>query len=150
MERSLADSQRVEELDRRDASIPANMTCNMLRLWKDAELFVCGLADPHNTLAALFLLGCLNATGDVNSAWRALDSFPEVIKKRSWRAAGPRGATGAGEVSAVIGLPIYLDVIERRFTDALQAVEKEVVNDDRAHLRQLAGRVAVRLLVRRT
>jgi tetratricopeptide (TPR) repeat protein len=41
---------------------------------------------------------------------------------------------------------VYLDVIERRFTDALQAVEKRVVNDDRAHLQQLAGRVAIRVL----
>jgi len=30
-------------------------------------------------------------------------------------------------------------VIERRFTDAFQAVEKRVINDDRAHLQQLAG-----------
>src|SRR5678815_3180876 len=60
--------------------------------------------------------------------------------------AGPRGATGAGDISAVIGPLVYLDVIERRFTDALQAVEKRVVNDDRAHLQQLAGRVAIRVL----
>jgi tetratricopeptide (TPR) repeat protein len=37
-------------------------------------------------------------------------------------------------------------VTERRFTDASQAVEKRVVNDDRAHLQQLAGRVAIRVL----
>ena len=150
-ERSLADSQRAEELDPRDASIPANIgvTCNMLRLWKDserAELRALAI-DPHNTLAALFLLSCrLNATGDANSARRALDSFPEVIKNVPGGAAGPRGATGAGDVSAVIGWPVYLDVIERRFTDALHAIEKEVVNDDRAHLQQLAGGVAVRVL----
>ncbi len=150
-ERSLTDSKRAEELDPRDARIPTNIgvTYNVLRLWKDAERAeLRALAiDPHNTLAALFLLGTrLNATGDVDSARRPLDGFPEVIKGIPGGAGGPRGATGAGDVSAVIGWPVYLDVIERRFTDALQAVEKEVVNGDRAHLQQLAGRVAVRVL----
>ena len=150
-ERSLADSKRAEELDPREARIPANIgvTYIVLRLWKDAERAeLRALAiDPHNTLAALFLLGTrLNATGDVDSARRPLDSFPEVIKNVPGGAAGPRGVVGAGDVSAVIGWPVYLDVIERRFTTAFQAVEKEVVNDDRAHLQQLAGRVAVLVL----
>jgi TolB-like protein/Flp pilus assembly protein TadD len=150
-ERSLTDSKRAEELDPRDARISFNIgvTYAALRLWKDAERAqLRALAiDPHNTLAALFLLSSrLNATGDVDSARRSLDNFPEVIKNAPGGAAGPRGATGAGDVSAVIGWPIYLDVVERRFTDALQAVEKEVVNDDRAHLQQLAGRVAIRVL----
>ena len=150
-ERSLTDSQRAEELDPRDARIPTNIgvTCNALRLWKDAERAeLRALAiDPHNTLAALFLLGTrLNATGDVDSARRALDGFPEVINGIPGGAGGPRGATGAGDISAVIGWPVYLEVIERRFTDAFQAVEKKVVNDDRAHLQQLAGRVAIRVL----
>src|SRR5262245_12114272 len=153
-ERSLADSQRAEELDPRDASIPTNIgvTYNVLRLWKDAERAeLRALAiDPHNTQAAMFLVGTrLTTTGDVDSARRALDDFPEVIKGipgGAGGAGGPRGATGAGDVSAVIGWPAYLDVIQRRFTDAFQAVEKRVVNDDRAHLQQLAGRVAIRVL----
>jgi len=150
-ERSLADSQRAEELDPRDATIPSNIgvTCNMLRLWKDAERAeLRALAiDPHNTQAAMFLVYTrLTTTGDVDSARRALDDFPELIKSIPGGAGGPRGATGAGDISAVIGPLVYLDVIERRFTDALQAVEKAVVNDDRAHLQQLAGRVAIRVL----
>ena len=150
-ERSLADSQRAQELDPRDASIPTNIgvTYNVLRLWKDAERAALrALAmDPHNTQAAMFLfLTRLNATGDVASARRALDDFPELIKGNPGGAGGLRGATGAGEISALIGWPVYLDVIERRFTDAFQAVEKRVVNDDRAHLQQLAGRVAIRVL----
>lgn len=82
------------------------------------------------------------------STWpgQALDDFPELIKGIPGGAGGPRGATGAGDISAVIGWPVYLNVIERRFTDAFQAVEKRVVNDDRAHLQQLAGRVAIRVL----
>jgi len=150
-ERSLADSQRAEELDPRDASIPTNIgvTCNLLRLWNDAERAeLRALAiDPHNTQAAMFLvLTRLTTTGDVASARRALDDFPEVIKGLPGGAGGPRGATGAGDVSAVVGWPAYLDVNERRFTDAFQAVEKRVVNDDRAHLQQLAGGVAIRVL----
>jgi tetratricopeptide (TPR) repeat protein len=41
---------------------------------------------------------------------------------------------------------VYLDVIERRFTDAFQEFEKEPGNDDRAHLQLLAGRAALRVL----
>src|SRR5262249_51333051 len=134
-ERSLADSQRAEELDPRDARISSNIgvTYNALRLWKDAERAeLRALAiDPHNTLAVLILRGTrLNGTGDVDSARRPLNGFPEVIKGIPGGASGPRGATGAGDVSAVIGWPIYLDVIERRFTDAFQANEKKVVSDD--------------------
>ena len=154
-ERSLADSKRAEELAPRDARIPFNIgvTYTALRRWKDAERAeLRALAiDPHNTLAALFLLGSrLNATGDVDSAPRPLDSFPEVIKNVPGGAAGPRGVAGAGDVRAIVGMPVYLDVIERRFTDAIQAVEKEVVNDDRARVQQLAGRAALRVLAGQT
>jgi serine/threonine-protein kinase len=150
-ERSLADSQRAEELNPRDASIPTNIgvTCNVLRLWKDAERAeLRALAiDPHNTQAVMFLVFTrLATTGDVTTARRALDDFSELIKGIPGGAGGPRGATGAGDISAVIGWPAYLDVTERRFTDAFQAVEKRVVSDDRAHLQQLAGRVAIRVL----
>ena len=154
-ERSLADSQRAEELDPRDARIPFNIGVNYtaLRQWKDAERAeLRALAiDPHNTLAALFLLGSrLNATGNVALARQPLDSFPEAIKNVPGGAAGPRGATGAGDVRTIVGMPVYLEVIERRFSDALQAVEKEVVNDDRARVQQLAGRAALRVLAGET
>ena len=125
------------------------MTYIALRLWKDAERAeLRALAiDPHNTLAALFLLITrLNATGDVDSARRPLDGFPEVIKNVPGSAAGPRGVPEPAMLVQSLAWPVYLDVIERRFTDAFQAVEKEVVNDDRAHLQQLAGRVALRVL----
>src|SRR5215831_720892 len=150
-ERSLADSQRAEELDPRDATIPTNIGVSYyaLRLWKDAERAeLRALAmDPHNTQAGMFLIFTrLTTTGDVDAARRALDDFPDVIKGIPGGAAGPRGATGAGDVTAVIGWPVYLDVMQRRFTDASQAVEKRAVNDDRAHLQQLAGRVAIRVL----
>jgi TolB-like protein/predicted Zn-dependent protease len=148
-ERSLAEFQRSQELNPRDAGIPGGIgsTYEALRLWKDAERAeLRALAiDPHNTLAALDLLRTrLNGTGDIDSVRRALDGFPEAIK--SLNLIVGRGATAFAHVQAIIGDWVYLDVMERRFTDAFQAVEKRVVNDDTGHLRQLAGRAALRVL----
>jgi TolB-like protein/Tfp pilus assembly protein PilF len=149
-ERSLADSQRAEELDPRDAGIPGDIGATYLRLrqWKDAERAeLRALAiDPHNTLAAAnLLITRLNATGDVGSARRALDGFPEAIKSLP-RSSRTSGVNSGGDAVAIIGNWVYLDVMERRFTDAFQAFEKQVGNDDRGHLQQLAGRVALRVL----
>jgi len=151
-EHSLADFQRAEELDPRDASIPRNIgaTYQALRLWKDAErASLRALAiDPHHAEAALdLLITRLNSTGDVASARRALDGFPEAVKSLTLLTSTGVGADS--DLGPILGLA-YLDVFERRFTDAFQAVEKEVVNNDRAHLRQLAGRAALRLLAGQT
>ena len=151
-ERSLADAQRAEELDPRDASIPANLavTYQALRQWRDAEqVALRALAmDPNNTIAALFLLGTrLNGTGDVGSARQAFDGFSEGIKSRFSAA---RGYNSGGDVAALIGQSAYLDVIERRFSDAFQDLEKEVVNDDQGRLQKLAGRVTLHVLAGET
>jgi len=151
-ERSLADSQRAQELDPRDAIIPGNIgaTYQALRQWKDAERAeLRALAiDPHYALAALdLLITRLNATGDVDSARRALDGFRDAIKSIT-RSTGA-GVSTDGDAVGIIRW-IYLDVIARRFTDAFQAFEKKVVNDDRARLQQLAGRVALRVLAGQT
>jgi tetratricopeptide (TPR) repeat protein len=45
-------------------------------------------------------------------------------------------------------MPVYLDVIERRFTDALQALQKRTSNNDR--LQQLFPRVVLSLLAGQT
>jgi TolB-like protein len=147
-ERSLADFQRAQELDPRDAQIPdaIGSTYMALRLWKDAERAeLRALAiDPHFTLAALdLLITRLNATGDVDSARRPLDGFPEGINFID-------SVFDRGDVARIIDARVYLEVIERRFTDAFQAVEKEVANDDRGHLQQLPGRVALRVLAGQT
>jgi serine/threonine-protein kinase len=147
-ERSLADFQRAQELDPRDAEIPANIgsTYLELRLWKDADraaLRALGI-DPQNAVAAESLLFArLCATGDVESARRALDGFPEAIKRLTL--SGGDGDLGGGIVS-IIGMPVYLDVMQRRFTDAFQALEKGVVNDDHGRLQQLVRRVALHVL----
>src|SRR5436309_2953882 len=108
-ERSLADAHRAEELDPRDATIPANIggTYLSLRQGKDAEQAeLRALAiDPHNAQAALFVLSSrLNATGDASSARRALDGFPEGAK-----VSPTSRRRGLGDVGAIIGIWIYLD-----------------------------------------
>jgi serine/threonine protein kinase/Tfp pilus assembly protein PilF len=149
-ERSLADSQRAQELDPRDASVPANIGVNYgaLRQWKDAERAeLRALAiDPHSMPAAEYLLYIrLNGMGDVDSTRRTFDGFPEDIKSRF---SGQRGyGAGGRSVGDIIGgWPVYLDVVQRRFTDAFQALEKKVAKNDREHLQQLAGRVILRML----
>jgi TolB-like protein len=152
-ERSLADFQRAQELAPRDARIPRNIgnTYQALRLWKDAERAeLRALAiDPHDAPAAAYLLGSrLNGTGDVDSARRVFNDFPEAIK--SLNLVGHGNAASVGLVDAIISIPVYLDVMQRRFTDAFQALDKEVANNNRAHLQQLVGRVALRVLAGQT
>jgi TolB-like protein/Tfp pilus assembly protein PilF len=151
-ERSLADAQRAEELDPRDARIPANIggTYLSLRQEKDAEeAELRALAiDPHNTIAAAFLLITrVNGEGDVNTARRAFDGFSEDTKNRL-AGQGASGYGAGGDLAAVLGMAVYLDVIERRFTDALQVLEKRTSNNDR--LQQLFPRVVLHLLAGQT
>jgi serine/threonine-protein kinase len=143
--RSLADFERAQELDPRDAGNPDNLgaTYLLLRLWKDAERAESrALAiDPHNKPAASdLLITRLNATGDVDSARRAFDGFPQDITSSS------REWFTDGDVAGLSGIWVYLDIIERRFTDAFQALEKKEGSNDLGHLQQLAGCVALRVL----
>ena len=152
-ERSLADSQRAQELDPRDAGIPSNIgeTYLALRLWKDAERAeLRALAiNPHHARGSAMLFSTLALTR------RAMSTRPGellMVFQRTIKAVNliRRGGSVFGDVGAIIGNWVYLDVIKRRFTDAFQAFEKEVVNDDRAHLQQLAGRAALRVLAGQT
>jgi TolB-like protein/Tfp pilus assembly protein PilF len=146
-ERSLADSQRAQELDPRDAQVPANIgvTYLALRQWKDAERAeLRALAiDPHSDLAAVLLAATrLNESGDTDSARRAFDGVPEGIRVNILAL--------RGDVRGIIGMRVYLDVMERRFTDAFQEFEKEGSNSDLGHLQQLAGRAVLRVLAGQT
>jgi TolB-like protein/class 3 adenylate cyclase/predicted Zn-dependent protease len=150
-ERSLADTQQAQELQPREAQIRANIgaTYLALRQWNDAERAeLRALAiDPHTREAAAILLYTrLNGAGDVDSARRVFDAFPEDIK------VSPIGGgfDAGGDVAGIIDPRAYLEVIERRFPDAFQAFEKEVVNNERGHLQQLAGRVVLRVLAGQT
>ena len=128
-ERSIADAQRAQELDPRDPSIPSSLggIYAALRLWNDAE-----------ALATLLATVRLNSTGDINSARHALDGFPPDIQLNS--------LTYQGDVTAIVGIRAYVEVFARRFNDAFQAFEKQMANSNLAHLQQLAGRAALRVL----
>jgi tetratricopeptide (TPR) repeat protein len=145
---ALADFQRAQELDPRDAGLPSQTasTYLILRRWKDAER--AGLRalaiDPHNLPAAFFVLWThLNATGDVGSARRVLNGFSEDVNFFE-------SVVARGDVAHIIDARVYLDVMERRFTDAFQALDRKVVNNDLGHLQQLPGRVALRVLAGQT
>jgi len=149
-ERSLADARQAEELDPRDSSIPRNIgiTYLALRQWKDAEQAELRAlsVDPHEIgSAASLLITLLNGPGGVDSAWRAFNGFPDDTKSLLI-GQGQRGYGGPGDVRAILGIGVYLDVTERRFSDAFRALEKKVVNDDPGRLQQLVMRVALHVL----
>jgi TolB-like protein/Tfp pilus assembly protein PilF len=140
-EHSLADVQRAAELDPRDPQIPTDLgaTYQALRLWKNAEraeLRALAL-DPQRVLATSILgMSRLNATGDTDSARRAFDETPPRL---------PGGAQGIhGDVLGILGMRVYIHVIERRLTDAFQTFEKEGGKSDPSQ--QLAGRAILHLL----
>ena len=142
-ERSIADAQRAQELDPRDPSIPSSLggIYAALRLWNDAERVELRTLtlDPYNTVAATLLATVrLNSTGDINSARHAFDGFPPDIRLNS--------LTYQGDVTAIVGMRAYVEVFARRFNDAFQTFEKQMANSSLAHLQQLAGRAAVRVL----
>ena len=154
-ERSMAAAQQAEELDPRDATIPVNIgaTYFALRQWKDAEqaeLRALAL-DPHNTIGIVILLNARLGTGNVDSARRSFDGFREDVKSRLIiQRVLQRGRGGGGDVGAILGIPVYLDVIQRHFTDAFQTFEKQIATNNREHLLQLAGRVILRVLAGQT
>ena len=153
--RSLANSQQAQELDPRDAQIPVVIAATYLalRLWKDAERAASrALAiDPHNVNAAISLVySRLNGAGDVSSARRAFDNFPEDTKSTIVSLDHWFGSGQGGNLRTIIAIPAYLDVIERRFTDAFQALEKQVAKDDLEHLQRLARRVVLGVLAGQT
>ena len=146
-ERSIADVRRAQELDPRDAQIPANLgaTYSMLRQWKDAEeVGMHALSiDPHNVIAATILaIARLGGPGDVDSALRAFDGI----------SAGYLSGPGSfqGDVTPIIGMRVYLYVIERRFSEAFQTFEQEGNYSGLGHLQQLSGRAALRVLAGQT
>jgi TolB-like protein/Flp pilus assembly protein TadD len=142
-ERSIAEIEQAQELDPRDPQMPANLggIYVALRLWKEAErLELRALAmDPQNAVAATLLCrNRLNGTGDIYSARKVFEGFPEAIRTSA--------ISFQGDVVAIIGTRAYLDVIEKRFTVALQAFESEVGNADPGHLQKLTVRAVLRTL----
>src|SRR5207247_1083441 len=93
--------------------------------------------DPHNVIAAMILaMTQLNATGDIPAARRAFDGIPPGLRTSS--------PSVHGDIADIIGVRVYLDVIERRFPDAFQILESEAPNGERAQL--LAARATLGVL----
>ena len=142
-ERSLREIQQAQELDPRDPQIPANMggIYVSLRLWNDAERpELRALAmDPQNAVAGvLFCRNRLNGTGDIKFARQVFEGFPDTIRTSA--------ISFQGDAMAIIGMRPYLDVMERRFTDALEAFEKEARSGNLESQQKLTVRAMLHLL----
>jgi TolB-like protein/cytochrome c-type biogenesis protein CcmH/NrfG len=143
--RSLAESERALELNPRDSSSFTDIgdTYLSLRRWSEAERALSrGLAlDPHNINAAFHLAQTyVNSTGDIPRARRAWEGIPEGKGQVS-----PYGIV----ISQMIRESIYLDVLERRFADALQAWEVIPTNTAEERLNKLKARVGIQIVARR-
>ena len=145
--RSLAEFERALELNPRDTSIPTeigNAYLN-LRRWSEAERALTrALAlDPHNINAAFHLgVTYINSTGDIRRARQAWEGIPE-----------PKGQVNQYGIliSQMIGEnPVYLDVLERHFADALKAQDVAPTNASEGRLNQLEARVGIQVLAGQT
>jgi TolB-like protein len=115
--RSLGEFERALELNPRDSLGPTELgnTWLPLRRWSEAERALTrALAlDPHNINAAHHLaLTYVSSTGDTRRARRAWEGVPDAKGQVS-----PYGIL----ISQMIHEEVYLDVLERRFGDALKA-----------------------------
>jgi TolB-like protein len=142
-ERSLREIQQAQELDPRDPTIPANMggIYVSLRLWNDTERpELRALAmDPQNAVAGvLFCRSRLNGSGDIKLARQVFEGFPDTIRTST--------ISFQGDAMAIIGIRPYLDVMERRFSDALETFEKEAGASDAANAQTLTVRAILHLM----
>jgi TolB-like protein/class 3 adenylate cyclase len=144
--RSLAEFERALELNPRDSLSFTELgnTHLALRRWSEAERALTrALAlDPHNINAAYHLaVTYINSTGDIRRARRAWEGVPEGKMNVS-----PYGIV----ISQMIGEKVYLDVLERRFADALKVWDVAPTNTSEGRLRQLKAQVAIQVLAGQT
>jgi len=140
--RSLAELERALELNPRDSLSPTELgnTCLSLRRWSEAERALTrALAlDPHNINAAYHLgASYISSTGDIQRARRAWEGVPD--------AKGQVSQYGI-LISQMIREDVYLDVLERRFADALKAWDLRPTDTAEGRLRQLKARIGIQLL----
>jgi TolB-like protein len=152
-EQSLSEAKLAQELDPRDGNIPANMALGFatLRQWDEAERYASrALAiEPDNfTAVAAQYAARLNGHGDIEGARRALD----VARERTvFPAIGPgsvaSGSSVGGNVSVVIGgNAVYINVIARKFADALTLWDTVPELKPAPRSIRLAARVAIQVL----
>ena len=153
-EQSLTEAKLAQELDPRDGQIPANIALGLatLREWNEAERYASrALAiDPNNfTAVAAQINARLNGRGDIEGARQALPITPGRIPLPVLGAGGAAtaGSAGGTSVSPVIGgWAVYLDVIARRFADALTIWDTTPELKSAPHSRRLSARVAIQVL----
>jgi tetratricopeptide (TPR) repeat protein len=130
------------ELNPRESFSPTDIgdTYLTLRRWSEAERALTrALAlDPHNINAAFHLAQTyVNTTGDIPRARQAWEGIPEGKGQVS-----PYGLV----ISQMIRETVYLDVLERRFADALKAWDVLPTNTAEEGLNKLKARVAIQVI----
>jgi Tfp pilus assembly protein PilF len=133
--------ERAVELAPRDAGVAAEYgtTLVAMRRYADADhVLTHALAlDPAVMQAVRFLgTNAVNGYGDISRARRILNAAPPGLI--------PQAAHVAVDVG-FIDQRIYLDVLERRFAEALVAWTKIPTTDDNV-IRQLFGQITVRTI----
>jgi tetratricopeptide (TPR) repeat protein len=143
----------AQELDPRDANIPANIALGYvsLREWNEAELYASrALAiEPDNfTAIAAQVSARLNGSGDVEGARQAIDSAHEHTVFPAISASGPTSGSAVGATVGVVtgGNAVYINVIARRFADALALWDTIPELKSAPRSIRLAARVAIQVL----
>jgi len=146
---SLVAAERAAELDPRDPQISFNIgvTYVALRRWSDAEheLTHALALDPHNVLATQFLAATyINSIGDIRRARQVSREVPADSK--IYVASNFGGSTSGGNIAAMLGDRVYLDIFEKHLANALKAWDTVPTNIPEAGLRQLEARVGIEVL----
>ncbi|MEY2538983.1 MAG: hypothetical protein QOG67_2723 [Verrucomicrobiota bacterium] len=137
-QRAISELTKCEEVDPRDAALPANIGASYctLREWEKARRFGWrALAlDPHNFLAMhVVVLSYLFGAGDINAAKHVLATFGPDRRMVYFAAIGNSG------------MEFYLHVVERDFSAALKICDATTGNPDEDRAR-LAARAAIHVL----
>ena len=155
----LSEAKLAQELDPRDAQIPANVALSLtsLREWNEAERYASrALAiDPTNFQAInAQVIARLNGRGDIEGARQPLDAAREHSGTRAvFPAIGASGAppaVGASFGTVIGGLTVHLHVIERQFAQALALWDTVPELKSAPPSRRLSARVAIQVLAGQT
>jgi len=139
----LSELAKCEQLDPRDAQIPAEIGASFcrLRMWEEANR--AGLRsialDPHSLSGMIdVLLSCINGTGQIEKARQTLATFPaDSLIAISYKY--------GGEVSNISGEASYVYVLMRDYAAALQAWDKNS-GDPSAERDALSARAAIHVI----
>ena len=156
-EQSLSEAKLSQELDPRDATIPANLALGFatLRQWDEAERYASrALAmEPDNfTAVAAQYNARLNGHGDIEGAQRVIDAAQKRTVFPAINASGAPSGSAVGATVPVVagGNAVYINVIARRFADALGLWDTVPELKSAPRSVRLAARVAIQVLAGQT